>query len=159
MGIMSAIASGLAGLGNAIATPATKWIEGRNELQKIEAKGKQAVAVARIKAEIARIQGEGERDLSYDLMALENQKTSWKDEYITLVFTFPFVISFLSPFIDAAFKTDIAPRVADAWQTVGLAPDWYQWVMIGIVAATFGLRWLFRKSNPLDNKKGPEQKP
>jgi hypothetical protein len=159
MGIMSAISSGLAGLGNAIATPATKWIEGRNDLRKIKARGKQAITVARIRAEIAQIEGEGKRDLSYDLLALENQKTSWKDEYIIIVFTFPFMISFLSPFIDEIFNTDIAPRVADAWKTVGSAPDWYQWVMIGIVAATFGLRWLFRRSNPLGNKKGPEPKP
>ena len=156
MGILSDF---FGGIGKAVSGPAQAYIEGRAEVKKIKVQGKLDVTKARIQAEIKRIEGQENRDLNYDLLALENQKSSWKDEYMTLVFTFPFIISFLSPFIDALFETSISLEVANAWQTVGLAPDWYQWIMIGIVASVYGLRWLFRQSNPLRKKKGPEPKP
>lgn len=152
MGILETIA----GIGSAVAAPITKWVEGRNELKKIRTQGKQDIAKARIEAEIKKIEGQATRDLTYDLQALENQKSSWKDEYMTLIFTFPFIISFLSPFIDVLCGSNISPQIAKAWETVGLAPDWYKWIMIGIVASVYGLRWLFRQANPLTKKKGPE---
>ena len=154
MNILSTI---FGGLGKAIAGPAQAYIEGRTKLKVIRTVGKQQIAKARILAEIKKIEGESQRDLTYDLQALENQKTSWKDEFLTLVFTFPFMISFLSPFIDALFNTKISPEVANAWHTVGLAPDWYQWIMIGIVASVYGLRWLFRQSNPLKKLTGTKK--
>jgi hypothetical protein len=158
MGLLSAITAGLGSLGKAIATPATEYIKGRNEIKKIKIKGKRLIILTKIRAEIAKAEAQGRNDLTYDLQALENQKTSWKDEFLTLVFTFPFMLSFLSPFVDAIFGTEITPQIRVAWETVAIAPDWYQWVMIGIVASVYGLRWLFRQSNPLSNKKAPAPK-
>lgn len=75
----------------------------------------------------------------YDIAALEMSKTSWKDEYLTLLLSAPFIGSFLPTVQD---------YVATGWTYVAKAPVWYQASFIGVIAASFGLRWLFnRKQN------------
>jgi len=105
------------------------------------------------KLEIARIKAEGEVEAAkskamveaeYDNLAQNAMKTSWKDEYLTLVFTAPFLVSFSAPFIELFAGVDISPALQEAWYQVGLAPYWYQVTVIGIIAATFGLRWFFK---------------
>ena len=118
------------------------WIEGKKaeavtklEIKKIEAQGRieQAKALAQIEAE-------------YDNFAQVAMKSSWKDEYLTIVITAPFILSFSIPFIELIFGVPLAPTLAAAWALVGTAPDWYQWVFMGIVIATFGLRWMTKQS-------------
>lgn len=101
------------------------------EIKKIEAQGKieQAKALAQIEAE-------------YDNYAQVAMKTSWKDEYLTLVLSAPFLISFATPYIELFVEEDLTTTLTAAWKAVGLAPDWYQWSFMGIIIATFGLRWM-----------------
>lgn len=116
------------------------WIEGKNaeraaklEIKKIEAQGKveKAKALAQVEAE-------------YDNYAQVAMRYSWKDEYLVLVLTMPFIISFFTPYIAVLWGVDLAPALTAAWALVGQAPDWYQWSFMGVIVATFGLRWLVR---------------
>lgn len=104
------------------------------EIKKIEAQGKveQARALVQIEAE-------------YDNYAQIAMKTSWKDEYLVIMLTIPFLISFLTPYISVFFGIDLTVQLAQAWQLVGTAPDWYQWSFMGIIIATFGLRWMTKE--------------
>lgn len=73
----------------------------------------------------------GEQD--WDLEAMKAARFSWKDEFITIIW--------FGPLIWAMFD----PVGAMAW--VGFLealPYFYQFVMFGIVAASFGLRWFFK---------------
>lgn len=75
----------------------------------------------------------------YDIEALKQSQTSWKDEYLTILMSLPFIASFLPVIQD---------YVVSGWKYLALAPTWYQMSFIGVIAATFGLRWLFnRKQN------------
>ena len=114
------------------------WIEGKNaerqaklEIKKIEAQGRveQAKALAQIEAE-------------YDNYAQVAMKTSWKDEFLTIVITAPFLVSFATPYIELFTETDLTTTLDKAWAAVSTAPDWYQWSFLGIIIATFGLRWM-----------------
>lgn len=118
------------------------WLQGKQEeakakleIKKIEAQGKieQAKALAQIEAE-------------YDNYAQVAMKTSWKDEYLVIILTIPFIISFFTPYIAVFFGVDLTAQLAAAWQLVGTAPEWYQWSFMGIIIATFGLRWMTKTS-------------
>jgi len=61
-------------------------------------------------------------------------KNSWKDELLMLIFIAPFVGCFIpsaQPYVERGFK------FLDQ-----NTPTWYVVILLGIVAATFGLRWL-----------------
>ena len=105
------------------------------EIKKIEAQGRveQAKALAQMEAE-------------YDNMAQIAMKSSWKDEYLVVILSIPFLLSFATPYIQMLITDyDLMAKLREAWQAVGLAPDWYQWSFLGVVIATFGLRWLTKQ--------------
>jgi len=140
----TALLQPLAGLGKS-------WIEGRQ----LKAKAKYNIELFRLKAEIERAKSLAKAEAEYDNYAQIAMKTSWKDEYLVLVISFPFIISFGTPFISVFFGVDLTPQLAKAWQLVGAAPEWYQYIFMGIVVATFGLRWMVKGRL---NKFVPEKK-
>lgn len=149
MAIGAAILAGL----QFLSSPVTEYVKGKAARTRVKEEGKLKIELARITAQIQNASREDAMDLEYDLQALKNMKSTWKDEFLLIVYSFPFILSFLAPFIDAFWDLDIVNGVARAWETVGLAPSWYQWLMLGVAAATFGLRWLFQKANPLKGDK------
>lgn len=74
----------------------------------------------------------------YDLAAQENMKTSWKDEYLCVLFTVPLILAFIP---------HMATYIATGFAVLATCPGWYIACVVGIVAATFGLRWWFAKTN------------
>jgi hypothetical protein len=68
-----------------IASLASNWLEGRNE--KIKATTK--VKVAKAEAEAAILQKKAAGEIDWDLAQAEASETSWKDEWLTVVFTLP----------------------------------------------------------------------
>lgn len=116
------------------------WIEGRQrkaqtklEIEKIKVEGQleQAKNLAQIEAE-------------YDNYAQIAMSHSWKDEYLVIILSIPFIISFATPYLALWLGVDLTSQLAAAWAAVGTAPEWYQWSFMGIIAATFGLRWATR---------------
>ena len=121
-----------------IASIGKTWLEGR------ELKAKQAYELKRIRllGELKRAQAIAQAEADYDNYAQIAMKSSWKDEYLVIVLSAPFIISFAAPFVWLFTGIDITEVIDKAWATVGTAPDWYQWSFIGIIIATFGLRWM-----------------
>lgn len=115
------------GIINGISKLGTAWVESKTVKMKA-------------KAELDQIKVTQSND--YDITALEASKGSWKDELITLVFFSPFVVAWF------------APERADAWVAwVKALPPEYWLVIAGIVAASFGLRWMFeRRANKVIDK-------
>lgn len=111
-----------------------KWQDGRQK----KAERKDRILEAETVGRIAAISKYAEGDTNADLEAMKQMKFSWKDEYLTVVFTLPFLASFIPmPEVQAALK--------EGWLMIATAPEWYQWCLIGIVIATFGLRsWAVR---------------
>lgn len=83
--------------------------------------------------ELRKINGE----IDLDTASAEDMQHSWKDEWLTIVFTVPMVVVFYGAIID---DPSIIDRITLAVHTITQLPDWYVNIMYGIVAASFGLR-------------------
>jgi hypothetical protein len=112
---------------NGITTLGSAWVESKTIKMKA-------------KAELEQIKVTQSND--YDITALEASKTSWKDELITIIFFSPFVMAWFYP------------EKADSWIAwVQGLPIEYWGIISGIVAASFGLRWMFeRRANKVVDK-------
>lgn len=97
---------------------------------KAEAKAKltQAEAEARSHAMIKAL----EHESNWELIHAQNSATSWKDEYWTIVISLPAFMCFLG------FDEEVRAGFA-ALET---APEWYQYLLVAIALAAFGLRGL-----------------
>ena len=115
-----------------LSAPLTQWLEGRARIK--EAKINAKVAKWNAKARLAEKQIDIEAD--WDIRALEASKDSWKDELLLVIFSIPFVGSFIP---------GIQDKVLVGWEYIAKAPLWYQSAYLGMVAASFGLRWWFNK--------------
>lgn len=75
-------------------------------------------------------------EADWDTNAQNQMATSWKDEFILMMFSMPLVM---------AFVPGTAGYVAQGFAVLATTPDWYMWLVIGIVSSVYGLRWMFSK--------------
>lgn len=107
------------------------WNDGRVRIK--EAKINAEVARYNAQAEIAKQVQQQEGD--WDIEALKASQNSWKDEWLTLLLSFPFI---------GAFIPVVQDYVLIGFKYLDSTPGWYQMSFLGIVAASFGLRWWFK---------------
>ena len=106
---------------------ASTWMEGR--IQKSKAKTEADVALKRAEAIVYEKKATAEID--WDLEAIKGSKESWKDEWLCLLFSIPMILAFV-PGMDGI--------VEKGFQQLELMPEWYQYSLGCIVAASFGIR-------------------
>ena len=88
------------------------------------------VQTQKVKAEIQKKQLTGEID--WDLEAIKATQSSWKDEWITVLLSLPFLLCFIS---------DKTRAMAFAgFQALEQAPAWYTYSFGVVIAASFGIR-------------------
>jgi len=75
-------------------------------------------------------------EADWDTNAQQDMKTSWKDEYLTILFSVPLILAFFPQTQDAVLK---------GFETLAKTPEWYMMLVMGIVAGVFGLRWLISR--------------
>ena len=109
-----------------IASLASNWLEGRNE--KIKATTRVKVAKAEAEATILEKKATGEID--WDLAQAEASEGSWLDEWLTVVFTLPLILLLFGQ----------EERVNNFFLALSNCPEWYQYMLGTIVAASFGFR-------------------
>lgn len=71
------------------------------------------------------------RDQSWEELAMANSGASWKDEYLTLLFSVPLILCFFPQMVD---------HVRAGFDALELMPEWYRYSLSVIVAASFGVR-------------------
>jgi len=104
---------------------ATEWFTQKREEKK-----------AIHQAKMARVQQEG----NWEEIMAEGSLSSWKDEYLTIIFTMPFLLLWVSALFDIPWLAD---RVERAFQIVNqVIPAEYWWLLGAIAAASFGIRKL-----------------
>ena len=104
---------------------------------------KQKIAQVKTEAEITTIKATADRqasaqDQNYDLdrLAMENMSKSWKDEIILVVFLIPMIMAFIPGFESYALA---------GFGVMAQMPQWYQYIIIGMVVVIYGLRGLLEK--------------
>ena len=105
---------------------ASTWLEGRNE--KIKANTKVKVARAEAEASVMKKKATGEID--WDITQAKASEGSWKDEWLTVVFTLPLILLLFGQ----------EERVNNFFIALSNCPEWYQYMLGTIVAASFGFR-------------------
>ena len=94
-----------------------------------KAKAQQKVTEIKAKTSLMEKQIKGEVD--WDIEAIKNTKGSWKDEYLTILFSIPLLLCFLPWTVG---------YVEDGFAALSKTPDWYKYTLGVIVSASFGIK-------------------
>jgi hypothetical protein len=105
------------GLLGKVADLAGTMIEGKTAVKQAEAQTKMKIATG---------------ELDWDLAAMKATENSWKDEWITLLFSIPLILAFCGDWGNQIVQAGFA-ALADM-------PGWYQYSLGGIVSASIGMR-------------------
>ena len=103
-------------------------VQGKMEQKAAESKAK--VAKAEAQAQIMLSQATSEAD--WEKIMAEGSQESWKDEWLTILFSVPLVLAFCGE-----WGRDI---VADGFTALNAMPDYYRYTLGAIVSASFGIR-------------------
>jgi len=102
---------------NSVGGLATSYIEGKTAVKKAEATKNLKIATG---------------EIDWDLEAMKATQSSWKDEWLTILLSFPFILSFCG---------DWGREMAAAgFSALEQAPSWYSYSLGVVIAASFGIR-------------------
>ena len=110
-----------------IAELAGTWLNGKVEKTKAETGAK----VAKAKAEAVIMEKNATGEIDWDLEMAKGSTTSWKDEWLTILFSIPLILAFIPGMEEV---------VANGFNQLKQMPQWYQYSLGVIVAASFGVR-------------------
>jgi|TARA_B100000085_G_scaffold133672_1_gene121650 hypothetical protein len=111
-----------------ISSLAGTWLNGKVEEKKAQAATK--VAIAQAEAVVMQKKATGEID--WDLKMADASAHSWKDEWLTVLFSVPLILAFCGD-----WGRQI---VSDGFTALEAMPEYYQYTLGTIVAASFGMR-------------------
>ena len=110
-----------------IANLAGTWLEGKVEKTKAET----GARVARAKAEATIMEKKATGELEWDLEMARGSQSSWKDEWLVILFSVPLILAYI-PGMEGV--------VSNGFAQLETMPQWYQYSLGIIVAASFGVR-------------------
>lgn len=102
-------------------------VGGLIETRKAKAKQK----LIKIESETALMEKRIAGEIEWDVEAVKGSNDSWKDEYLTLIFSIPLFLCFF-PFT--------VEYVEDGFRALEQTPDWYKYTLGVIVSASFGIK-------------------
>lgn len=111
-----------------IGTLAGSWLQRK----KIKAEGKIKIEVAKVQGQVRHAQTMLEGDQQYDIVAAKGMAASLKDEFWSLIFGGILICAFLpwtQPYVKEGFIF-----------LKEFTPVWFEWCLIGIIVASFGLK-------------------
>ena len=103
------------------------WMKGKVEKTRAESEAK----VAKAKAEATIMEKKATGEIDWDLEMAKGSQNSWKDEWLTILFSIPLILAFI-PGMETV--------VQNGFQQLEQMPEWYQYSLGVIVAASFGVR-------------------
>ena len=107
---------------------ASTWLEGKVETKKAEAGAK----VAKAKAEAVIMQKKATGEIDWDLKMADASANSWKDEWLTILFSIPLILAFCGD-----WGRHI---VSEGFAALEAMPEYYQYTLGVIVSASFATR-------------------
>lgn len=106
---------------------ASEAVGGYIETKKAKAKQK----LVQIEAETTLMEKQISGEIDWDIAAQKNSSGSWKDEYLTILFSIPLLLCFLP------FTVEYVER---GFEALAMTPDWYKYTLGVIVSASFGIK-------------------
>lgn len=122
-----------------VVKPITEYFARRQEIKADDRRQERAIKQAMTERQIDLIKAGLAADLSWEMEFARQARTSWKDEYILLILSLPFILCF----IPADFSTWMggAYYVVQGLEAIDKLPVWYQ-LLVGIhFCATIGVRF------------------
>ena len=104
------------------------WMDSKTE----EQRGKSAVAKAKAEAEAKVMVSAATSTADWEKLMAKGSQSSWKDEWLTILFSIPLILAFAGEWGRTI--------VAEGFAALEVMPDWYQYTLGVIVAASFGIR-------------------
>lgn len=104
------------------------WLKGKADAQAAAANLKLVEAEA--KAAIMKSAATSEAD--WERLMAQGSQNSWKDEWLTILFSIPLILSFCGEWGRTI--------TSEGFAALEVMPDWYQYTLGVIVAASFGIR-------------------
>jgi len=106
---------------------ASSAVEGYIDTKKAKAKQK----LVKIEAETTLMEKQITGEIAWDVEAIKGSKQSWKDEYLTILFSIPLLLCFLPWTVE---------YVERGFAALAMTPDWYKYTLGIIVSASFGIK-------------------
>jgi hypothetical protein len=76
------------------------------------------------------------QDFDLDKIAMEQMAQSWKDEFLLIVFLTPMIMAFIP---------SLAPYSLNGFEIIDKMPEWYRYIIIGMVIVIYGLRGMVKQ--------------
>lgn len=127
--------TGIFSLGSSIITGISDYFKGKQEISKVQLEADKKIIMAEAEAKAKRLERESEQDYDLDKIAMQNMEKSWKDEAILVIFLTPLVLCFIP---------DYSPFVTAGFASLALVPDWYMYILVGIITVIYGMRGLLK---------------
>ncbi len=119
------------------------WMEGKQK----QAEAQSAAAIVGIQAQAdiqkakaisaTRMAESGQsQDFDLDKIAMEQMAQSWKDEFLLIVFLTPMIMAFIP---------SLAPYSLNGFEIIDKMPEWYRYIIIGMVIVIYGLRGMVKQ--------------
>lgn len=108
---------------------ASKYLTRRMEL-KAEARAQERqIKAAQVQRQIELIQQGLAADATWELEQIKS--SGWKDEYVMIVLSIPLIMCFIP---------GLAMYVSLGFTALSATPQWYQWLVLMVFAAVYGIR-------------------
>ena len=126
---------GLITLGSAIVSGISGYFKDKSEIKKVQVEADKLLIMAEAESKAKRLEREAEMDYDLDRIAMQNMDRSWKDELILLIWLTPVVMSFIPV---------LQPYVVEGFASLALVPDWYMYILVGLVTVIYGMRGMLK---------------
>lgn len=107
----------------------------KQEIKKVEVEAQKDILKAEATAKIKKVLREAEQDHSLDMQSMKNMEKSWKDEVVLVIFMIPLIMSFIP---------SMQQYVVLGFEALSKTPEWYQYIIIGMVIVIYGMRGLLK---------------
>jgi hypothetical protein len=104
------------------------WLRGKVETKAAQTRTKVAKAEAEAQIMLSRATSEAD----WEKIMAQGSQNSYKDEWLTILFSVPLVLAFCGDWGRVI--------VANGFESLQTMPEWYQYTLGVIVAASFGIR-------------------
>ena len=120
-------------LGKGIAEPVATYFTRKAELSAAKHEAKLKFETAKGERQARLIEAGLAADATWEIEQIKN--SGWKDEYVLVILSIPSILSFVR-----TKWFDGAEIVANGFASLTATPQWYQWLIMLVFTATYGIR-------------------